>query len=693
MRIFLFILLWSLSLQSQAKGNLNVCVTDTLPAWCLGNWNNMHHQLWTYGLYEKFAIHEADFWTYGQIKPGKNNCIVTLTNGHRKVTLRLKRMKNGQMEIAKGKQKYNSYVLAAEGLPSYPGKDTSSFATIRYCPDTVILRGYFRNWEKLPQQQRNMPLEIYKNDFLKDSQLKFYSDVDTLGRFELKIAVDGLEELVVDWRFLRHKIYVQPKEKVFIFADALQLLEGTRQPTKEKYLNYVRHVQFMGDNARFHTEFAYCPTVNQRSDSESKMESDTELLASLQSDLSSFEQQFNSFRQQHPTLSRQTVSLVHMNALFEQGYILLQNQYNIRKQGRRSFEPAYEKYIRQNIPLNCEWYYLSNRLFRVFVRDLQNYDILQKAIYLPSSRSFFVPSEITHQMLFDQLRKEEDASAEELEKITRFEKFEALQNQLYQSGDTAALQKFLKEQETTASELLVFVHSERTRAIHDFLTLKKKAESIKHLFPSSYLQQLLTGSLFMKTFEEKRCPMDRRTEELANELIHSPEILNKIKTENQKYQELASQKFSWLESLKNTEHLKEYKDSKQLFQQLIAPYRGKVIYLDIWGTWCGPCRQQMQYVGAVKELFKGLPVVFMYLANRSDEKTWKNIIRQYNLTGEQVVHYRLPDEQEYQIERLLQIEGYPTFILLDQEGNIVNPNAPRPQSQEQLVKEIRALLK
>ena len=82
----------------------------------------------------------------------------------------------------------------------------------------------------------------------------------------------------------------------------------------------------------------------------------------------------------------------------------------------------------------------------------------------------------------------------------------------------------------------------------------------------------------------------------------------------------------------------------------------------------------------------------MYLANNSEEKTWKYVIREYDLSGEKVVHYRLPAEQQQLVERLLGITAFPTFMLIDQDGNIVNPNASRPEMKDQLLQQIREVL-
>jgi hypothetical protein len=72
---------------------------------------------------------------------------------------------------------------------------------------------------------------------------------------------------------------------------------------------------------------------------------------------------------------------------------------------------------------------------------------------------------------------------------------------------------------------------------------------------------------------------------------------------------------------------------------------------------------------------KDYDIVYLYLANRSSEESWKNVIKEYNVTGDNVVHYNLPAEQQTAIERFLGVNGYPTYKLIDRYGNILDVNA------------------
>ncbi|MDI9604587.1 MAG: TlpA disulfide reductase family protein [Bacteroidota bacterium] len=104
---------------------------------------------------------------------------------------------------------------------------------------------------------------------------------------------------------------------------------------------------------------------------------------------------------------------------------------------------------------------------------------------------------------------------------------------------------------------------------------------------------------------------------------------------------------------------------EQLFLDLIKPFKGKVILVDIWATWCGPCRAAHPLMEPVKAQFADKDVVFLYLAGEdSPENTWKNMIA--DIPGS---HYRLNKEQWDYLSKSLNVRGVPTYLILDREGN------------------------
>lgn len=125
----------------------------------------------------------------------------------------------------------------------------------------------------------------------------------------------------------------------------------------------------------------------------------------------------------------------------------------------------------------------------------------------------------------------------------------------------------------------------------------------------------------------------------------------------------------------------------------VQQFKGNVVYLDIWGTWCGPCKMEMRDVPQLKERFAGKPVVFVYLDMDDDDKDarWREYIQVNGITG---VHLRKDNLDIQPIwDELLphdkNLHGrYPSYFLFDKNGNLVNESVKRPSEKEALYVQI-----
>ncbi|WP_028523474.1 TlpA family protein disulfide reductase [Runella limosa] len=110
---------------------------------------------------------------------------------------------------------------------------------------------------------------------------------------------------------------------------------------------------------------------------------------------------------------------------------------------------------------------------------------------------------------------------------------------------------------------------------------------------------------------------------------------------------------------------------------LISKHKGKIIYLDFWATWCGPCRSEVPYAIDLHNQYKNQPIVFVNLCLLSDREAWKNAIAKQKIAGE---NYFFDKDQSELLKSRLKLEGFPTYMIISKEGQIINRQAPRPSS-------------
>lgn len=127
---------------------------------------------------------------------------------------------------------------------------------------------------------------------------------------------------------------------------------------------------------------------------------------------------------------------------------------------------------------------------------------------------------------------------------------------------------------------------------------------------------------------------------------------------------------------------------------LLKPHRGRVVYVDFWGTWCVPCRKEMPYAARLKETLKGEPVDFLYIAYENGYTAklianWKATVQKLHLTGR---HFMMNTAFEGGLSEFLEVDSYPRYIIVDRDGEIMNDDAARPSETTEVLRQLRDAL-
>lgn len=112
----------------------------------------------------------------------------------------------------------------------------------------------------------------------------------------------------------------------------------------------------------------------------------------------------------------------------------------------------------------------------------------------------------------------------------------------------------------------------------------------------------------------------------------------------------------------------------------LSDFKGKYVYVDIWATWCGPCKMEIPALKKLEEEYSSKNIVFVSMSvdEPKNKEIWSTFVKEKDLQGVQIF-----TNQGWQAPFVtdLEVRGIPRFVLISPEGLIVDPDAPRPSSK------------
>lgn len=123
----------------------------------------------------------------------------------------------------------------------------------------------------------------------------------------------------------------------------------------------------------------------------------------------------------------------------------------------------------------------------------------------------------------------------------------------------------------------------------------------------------------------------------------------------------------------------------------LEDFKGKYVYIDMWATWCGPCRQEIPFLQKVEEKYHGKKIEFVSISidQAKDHEKWKKMVTDKTLGGVQLFADK---DWSSAFAQAFGVNSIPRFILIGPDGKVVDADAKRPSDPE-LQAQLDTLLK
>jgi len=127
-----------------------------------------------------------------------------------------------------------------------------------------------------------------------------------------------------------------------------------------------------------------------------------------------------------------------------------------------------------------------------------------------------------------------------------------------------------------------------------------------------------------------------------------------------------------------------------VLKQILKANKGKVIYIDCWATWCGPCIMEMPYSRKLMSELKDEAVEFVFLCFNSPQEAAQKKVTELKLGG---AHYFLDVDQSNHLQKIFAFSSFPNYVLIDKKGVMVKSSPDLLPESVETKKHILNLLK
>lgn len=644
---------------------------------CSGNdlmdtyWRDDKTGEWLIGLTEDRVIYDSKVWGISKMEERDGTYTIQANYGMNSLDISIVSEQNGKRTISIGGKQYDcSLIDNGWYLPDYPEKDTcTTMADNNYRKgDSVTIIGWVRplpaviNWlkNKAEGKEGNSNEVVVKMmaNILTDEEPSFTAPIDSYNHFELRIPIENTTSFYLDGNGWSARVVAEPNETYFLMIDLQN-----------------RKKLFMGKNARLQNE-VNAHYISPEGYGMEKLREIGEVMAILDTVKTQTKgkmQELDSVCKVHPTLSERYRTYYRNNLLTNFARILTQGMYlapndKVPEEYSKVVEEEYWKALAEPYTMDAytlTWFF-KDYAFRLNIAAQDKIEFSMKWIMDQAEKDGIV-----------------NLSAKDREAIRQYEEAYPAYWEKRKNAPDSVQEKLIND-EFGKNDFVkaVIAIQDRSPKYEDYSRQKYRKRELEQMVKemnerewSATAQDIMLCRLIRQDIDWSRKPLSKELLAFADEHIHMPAALHAMHALNDKYEQIGKSKLSNEDNIKSNDAVKDMSDGEKILHKIIEPYKGKLILVDVWGTWCAPCKMRLSHSQEEYERLKDFDLVYLYLCNHSSDESWKNVIKEYKVEGKNVVHYNLPEEQQTAVENYIGVNGYPTYKLIDRDGTLLDVNA------------------
>lgn len=564
--------------------------------------------------------------------------------------VRVSKLKKGMRTITiDGDKPIVCSPITGAALPDYPMKDQrTGFVDNGYNPkDSVTIIGWLKD---MPEEARRQggDFNVSVKNFLVDEEETAYAKMDSLGRFTLKMPLLNSSEVFIDWDRSHQSSVLEPGKTYFFLSDFM-----------------TGQTLWMGDDVRVQNELIAYPHAwpNDRipRDQRGKVNA-MDFKAKTDSSRAAATASLEETIAQHPNLSQRYTDYAKGYIQTAQGESLMQGRYAMPNY---ELPQEYMDYVTKECWQKAVRPYTLYRDFSSFRDDYLTYIIHNRQwrvnwnIYDYNNEIASNDKELAilnqwKDWIIDANAKVMAAPEEERQKVA--EKLNADNTDMIKEVDKI-LQSSKAQKVLRGKELMI--------------RMQQEAFVLDSIGADQIIKDVWLSRLVNSLIDETHTAVSPMVIDTLKAMVKNHFGIERIEKANDYYLALENRDFDKL-VLKSSDNLADLSEGEVLLKKILEPYKGKFVLLDIWGTWCGPCKEALSHSTEEYARLKDYDIQYLYLANNSPQQAWENVIKENNVSGPNVAHYNLPWEQQAAIERHLNINAFPTYKLFNRDGELLD---------------------